>query len=290
MTLSTTTQSPRYISTCPVGCPASLALTAIVMPEGPLLRCPHCAQLVSQCSEDLYWQSMQEFNDPRGTLPDTRSAARGFRRGKKYLDRINTLSGKSPADTRLLDVGCSSGAFLTTALKLGYAAEGVEPAERAAATAQASGLKVHRGLLHEAAYADASFDAVSLLEVIEHLKEPLPLLQEVHRILKPGGIFLIGTGNAASWSARSFGAHWDYFKIAQHGGHISFFNPKSMEKLAAQAGFSVALLKTRSVRFGDRGNTSEPAYTLLKIAAELVNPLAAWWDQGEDMAVYLRKN
>ena len=208
---------------------------------------------------------------------------------QKYLDHINALSGKSPDATSLLDVGCSSGAFLATAVKLGFTAEGVEPAERAAATAQASGLKVHRGLLHEAAYASASFDAVSLLEVIEHLKEPLPLLKEIHRILKPGGIFLIGTGNAASWSARSFGAHWDYFSIARHGGHISFFNPKSLEKLAAQAGFSVALVKTRSVRFGDRANTSEPAYTLLKIAAELINPLAALWHQGEDMAVYLRK-
>ncbi len=280
----------RYITTCPVGCAPPLQSTPIVLPEGPLLRCPHCGQLVSQCSEALYWQSMQEFNDPRGTMPDARSAARGFRRGKKYLDHISALLGKAPAATRLLDVGCSSGAFLTTAVKLGYAAEGVEPAERAAATAQASGLKVHQGLLHEAAYADASFDAISLLEVIEHLKEPLPLLREVQRILKPGGIFLIGTGNAASWSAQSFGAHWDYFSIAKHGGHISFFNPKSIEKLAAQADFSVAQLKTRSVRFGDRGNTAEPAYTLFKIAAELVNPLAAWWDQGEDMAVYFRKN
>ncbi len=280
----------NLITTCPVGCTAPFETTTTVMPEGPLLRCPACGQLVSQCSEALYAQSMQEFNDPRGTLPDARSAERSQRRSKKYLDNISALLGKTPAQTRLLDVGCSSGAFLGAAVKLGYAAEGVEPAPQAAATARAAGLKVHTGLLHEAAFASASFDAVTLLEVIEHLKEPLPLLQECQRILKPGGILLVGTANADSWQARAFGAHWDYLSIAKHGGHISFFNPASLAKLAAQAGFAQALLKTRSVRFSDRGNSSEPVYTVLKIAAELVNPLAALLHKGSDMAMYLRRN
>lgn len=280
----------NLISACPVGCNARFETTAIVMPEGPLLRCPVCGQLVSQCSEALYWQSMQEFNDPRGTLPDARSAARSQRRSKKYLDNISALLGKTPAQTRLLDVGCSSGAFLGAAVKLGYAAEGVEPAAKAAATAQAAGLNVHQGLLEEAAFAGASFDTVTLLEVIEHLKEPLPLLREIQRILKPGGILLVGTANADSWQARAFGAHWDYLSIAKHGGHISFFNPHSLEKLAAQAGLSRALLKTRSVRFSDRGNSAEPVYTVLKVAAELVNPLAAFLHKGSDMAMYLRRD
>ena len=280
----------NLITTCPVGCTAPFETTTTVMPEGPLLRCPACGQLVSQCSEALYAQSMQEFNDPRGTLPDARSAERSQRRSKKYLDNISALLGKTPAQTRLLDVGCSSGAFLGAAVKLGYAAEGVEPAPQAAATARAAGLKVHTGLLHEAAFASGSFDAVTLLEVIEHLKEPLPLLQECQRILKPGGILLVGTANADSWQARAFGAHWDYLSIAKHGGHISFFNPASLAKLAAQAGFAQALLKTRSVRFSDRGNSSEPVYTVLKIAAELLNPLAALLHKGSDMAMYLRRN
>ncbi len=277
------------ITACPVGCTVPFETTRIAMPEGPLLRCPECGQLVSQCSEALYWQSMQEFNDPRGTLPDARSAVRSQRRSKKYLGNISALLGKKPAQTRLLDVGCSSGAFLGAAVRLGYAAEGVEPAAKAAATAQAAGLKVYQGLLHEAAYASASFDAITLLEVIEHLKEPLPLLQECQRILKPGGVLLVGTANADSWQAHAFGAHWDYLSIAKHGGHISFFNPKSLQKLAAQAGLTRALLKTRSVRFSDRGNSSEPLYSVLKITAELLNPLAALLHKGSDMAMYLRR-
>lgn len=279
----------NYLQTCPVGCLSTLQTTGIVLPEGPLMRCPQCAQLLSQCSEEWYWKSMEEFNDPRGTLPNERSVQRRFRRSSKFLNQISKLLGHRPKDIHLLDVGCSSGAFVDAAAKLGFRAEGVEPAAKAAATAQDAGLTVRQGMLHEVAYPDQSFDAVTLFEVIEHLKEPLPLLKECQRILRPGGILLIGTANATSWSAQAFGAHWDYLSITKHGGHISFFNPDSLERLTAKAGFSVAALKTRSVRFSDRDNSSEPAYTLLKIAGELANPLAALLDKGADMAMYLRR-
>lgn len=285
----TSISSSNYLQTCPVGCKSKLQTTDIELPEGPLLRCPQCLQLLSQCSEDWYWKSMEEFNDPRGTLPNERSVQRRFRRNSKFLSQISKLLRQDPQDIHVLDVGCSSGAFVDAAAKMGFHAEGVEPAAKAAATAQAAGLTVRQGLLHEVAYPDQSFDAITLFEVIEHLKDPLTLLLECQRILRPGGILLIGTANTASWSAQAFGAHWDYLSIARHGGHVSFFNPTSLQTLAAKAGFSIAALNTRSVRFSDRSNSSDPAYTLLKIAGELANPVAALLNKGADMAMYLRR-
>lgn len=232
---------------------------------------------------------MQEFDDPQGTLPNERSIARRFRRSKKFLDRIRSLFQQPPADIRLLDVGCSSGAFLATAVKLGFRAEGVEPAAQAAATARAAGLKVHQGLLQEAVYAEGQFDAITLFEVIEHLKHPLELLQECQRILRPGGIMLIGTGNAASWTMAAMGSRWEYLDIAKHGGHISFYNPGSIRTLAQQAGFMVADIRTRSVRFCDKSYCAEPVYTLAKLAGEFLNPIASLMGKGSDMAVYLRR-
>ncbi len=282
------TPETRYLNSCPVGCDAPLETTGYVLPEGALLCCTACGQLLSQCSEARYWESMQEFDDPHGTLPDARSEARRFRRSRKFLDRIAGLLHKPP-QIRLLDVGCSSGAFLGAAVRLGYAAEGVEPAPRAAATAQAAGLKVRQGLLQEAGYADGQFDAVTLFEVIEHLKQPQDLLNECRRILRPGGILLVGTGNAASWNMAAMGAKWEYLHIDRHGGHISFFTPHSMKALAQRTGFTVVDIRTRGVRFCEKGDCAAPVYSMMKLAGELLNPLAVLLGRGSDMAVYLRR-
>lgn len=280
----------RYMNTCPVGCDAPLETTTYVLPEGALLRCRACGQLLSQCTTAHYWQSMQEFDDPQGTLPVAGSEQRRFKRSKSFLDQIAKLLGQPPEQIRLLDVGCSSGAFLNTAVKLGFRAEGVEPAPKAAATAQAAGLKVHQGLLQEAGYADGQFDAITLFEVIEHLQQPLELLHECQRILRPGGILLIGTGNAASWSMAAMGARWEYLDIAKHGGHVSFFSPGSIASLAQRGGFSVAAVHTRGVRFCEKGDCATPVYRIAKLAGELLNIFAAMLGKGHDMAVYLKRN
>lgn len=279
----------RFLNTCPVGCDAPLETTRYILSEGALLRCQACGQLLSQCSTEHYWQSMQEFDDPQGTLPVAGSEQRRFRRSKSFLDRIAKLLGKSPEQIYLLDVGCSSGAFLNSAVKLGYRAEGVEPAPKAAATAQAAGLKVHQGLLQEAGYADGQFDAITLFEVIEHLQQPLELLRECQRILRPGGILLIGTGNAASWSMAAMGARWEYLDIVRHGGHVSFFNPGSIAALAQRSGFSVAAVNTRGVRFCEKGDCAQPVYRIAKLAGELLNIFAVLLNKGHDMAVYLKR-
>jgi 2-polyprenyl-3-methyl-5-hydroxy-6-metoxy-1,4-benzoquinol methylase len=281
---------PRYLQNCPVGCRAPLEITTHVLPEGALLRCSQCSQLISQCSEAHYRRSMQEFDDPQGTLPQAGSERRYLQRSKKFLDRISTLLGLSAGQIRLLDVGCSSGAFLRAAVKLGYPAQGVEPAPQAAAAALAAGLSVRQGMLHEAGYADGQFDAITLLEVIEHLQQPLDLLRECRRILRPSGILLIGTGNAASWSMAAMGAKWEYLDIAKHGGHVSFFNPGSIATLAQRSGFTVKVVRTSGVRFCEKGTCSKPLYRIAKMSGELLNIFATGLDKGHDMAVYLRRD
>lgn len=279
----------NYLNACPVGCSSELIATQYFLPEGALLSCSACGQLISQCTSTDYWESMKEFNDPKGTLPVSGSEQRSFRRGKGFLDRISKLLGKSPKQIRLLDIGCSSGAFLNTAVNLEFNAEGIEPAPKAAAAAKASGLNVHQGFLEEAKYADGRFDAVTLLEVIEHLSQPLELLKEVHRILRPGGVLLIGTGNADSWSMSVMGSRWEYLSISKHGGHISFFSPKSIGSLAQRSGFSVMEVHTRRVRFYEKGDCPKTLYKIAKVTADLLNAVAVFFDKGHDMTVYLRK-
>jgi SAM-dependent methyltransferase len=84
----------------------------------------------------------------------------------------------------LLDVGCGRGAFLQRARSKGWNVFGVEFSETAAWDARRSGLDVFTGDLSEAKFPSCYFDVVTLFNVIEHLRDPLCNVKEVHRILK----------------------------------------------------------------------------------------------------------
>lgn len=279
----------RYVLDCPLRCGEALMLTDIVLPEGPLLRCRGCGQLISQCSTERYHETMRQFDTPHGTDPATQSIARRDMLARRRLAMISAALHRPRGDTRLLDIGCSSGAFLRVASELGYSAEGVEPAPSAAHSAQRAGLKVYIGTLEQAALESAAYDALTMFEVIEHLREPLPLLAECRRILKPGGLLMIGTGNTASWTAAAMKGRWEYFHLEILGGHVSFFCPRSMRTLASRSGFDVLEIATRNVRFAEKAGTARGLYLLGKITGELLNLPARHLGRGHDMLALLRK-
>ncbi len=278
-----------YITLCPVGCSAPLEPTAIVLPEGALLRCAECGQLLSRIDERAYRESMRKFDGQGFNLPAPREAERRIRLARRRLDRIGTLLQKPPAEIRVLDVGCSRGNFLAAGARLGFQMEGVEPAASIAAAARAQGLTVHTGLLKDINVAAASFDAVTLFEVVEHLQAPLELVRECHRVLKPGGILVISTGNTASWTAAAMRGRWDYFHIATDAGHISFFNPRSLALLASRCGFGVERLETSRVKFFEKSEVARWRYVAGKLVAELLNLPAQLAGRGHDMLAYLRR-
>jgi len=279
----------RYVDACPIGCESGFHNTDIVFPEGPLRRCNNCGQLVSQCSEQLYWNSMKEFDDPKGTLPTGKAAYRLTRHTKRILDEIELFSGKKKSGLHLLDVGCSSGPFIVAAKNFGVEAEGVEPSSGPAKTALQSGLKVYQGYLDDINLPEESFDVITLFEVLEHLKDPLSLFKECHRILCSDGLLVIRTGNTDSWTFQYMKDRWKYFSIREHGGHISFFNPVSIRKLAERSGFTLTYIKTHRVCFYERGDIPFIYYRLIKIVSDLLNAPAALCGKGHEMRVYLKK-
>jgi len=277
-----------YITACPVGCAAPLKPTTITLPEGPLRCCTACGQLLSRIDEPAYWQSMRQFDQQQFNLPAPHEFERRLKVARRRLNKISALLNQPPAAIRVLDVGCSRGSFLAAGVKLGFRMEGVEPAPSMAAAARAQGLTAHTGLIEDIGFAAASFDAVTLFEVIEHLKEPLGLLQECRRVLNPGGLLVLSTGNTASWTVAAMRERWDYFHIAKDGGHISFYNPRSIALLASRAGFALERLETTRVKFFEQGDVVRWRYAAGKLAAELLNLPARLAGRGHDMLVFLR--
>lgn len=103
---------------------------------------------------------------------------------------------------------------------------------------------------------DNSFDVVLCLEMLEHLYSPMSVLQEFHRVLRPGGDLIITTPNAWSWSnflrnwmvgsltSRSQGSV--YRRYLGDADHKQFYDPLSLMSLLDRAGFDPLEVATRN--------------------------------------------
>lgn len=101
---------------------------------------------------------------------------------------------------KILDIGCATGFLLDEARKMGFDAYGVEISRWAAQFCrQQFNLNIFEGLLKEAEFPYNFFDAVVMVDSIEHLTNPKRTLEEIRRILKPGGILVISTPDMDSF-------------------------------------------------------------------------------------------
>ena len=134
---------------------------------------------------------------------------------------------------RLLEVGCAYGFFLQEA-KRHFDVAGIELAAEAAANARGAGLNVLTGVADEPTLAGlGSFDAIVMLDVIEHLPDPRETVRLLGRHLAPGGIIVITTGDFGSPVARLCGRRWRLMTPPQH---LWFFTPDSLSGLGRAAG------------------------------------------------------
>lgn len=141
---------------------------------------------------------------------------------------------------RLLDVGCGNGGMLRTMRWAGWRVEGVEPDAQAAATARASGLTVHEGPFEQTSLPAASFDAIVMHHVLEHMPMPLETLQHCRRLLRPGGLLWAVTPNLASAGYRTYSMDWVGLEVPRH---LVLWNPHSLEQALESADFDVAFLQ-----------------------------------------------
>jgi 2-polyprenyl-3-methyl-5-hydroxy-6-metoxy-1,4-benzoquinol methylase len=232
----------------------------------------------------------EEFDTSEGTWPPPKNMARLKRSTSKTLKRAKKILNREFSEMKLLDVGCSSGAFLSVASASGVECEGVEPAENAAKAAKSVGLNVHHGYLEDCKLPDKTYDIITISEVIEHLKDPVSLFKECRRLLTTNGIIVVRTANTDSWTVKVQKGNWHYFHIDRHGGHISFFCRSSMEELAKKTGFQIVKCCTRSLSFCDKDSISFVKYRFCKFFSEILYLPAKITGNGHEMEVYLMKD
>lgn len=145
---------------------------------------------------------------------------------------------------KLLDVGCGSGQFLVGMRELGWDVLGVEPDPEAARIAKERfGLPVIVAPLEEAGPPNNSFDAITMSHVVEHVHDPIAILRECARLLKPGGKLVVITPNIASLGHRLFRTAWRGLEPPRH---LNLFSPRTLHACAERAGLKIARLDTRA--------------------------------------------
>ena len=177
--------------------------------------------------------------------------AEDARARREAVARLELLERYRPERGRLLDVGCSAGAFLAIARERGWEVAGLD--------INPAAVEVVRRRLACSAWVGtlddvdqpAGFDAITLLDSLEHMPHPVAALAKVRRLLHPGGVVLVTTPNIDGWLprvtyqlfARTIGA-WE------HPGppaHIYQFSRRTLHAALERAGFEVGYTRTEAI-------------------------------------------
>jgi SAM-dependent methyltransferase len=195
-----------------------------------IYRCHSCGTLYSERSQLSYDGYYDESNL---TVPDFIN---------HRLDEVFQHLQVYRKVNRILDVGCGAGSLLQAARRAGWNAEGLEISQSAADYVRSLGFEVFQGDLSSAPYPDNHFDVVTASELIEHVADPLTMLEQIERIIRPGGLLWATTPNALSFSSRMLGVNWSTVCPPEH---LQLFSPNGVRKLIERAGFQRVQVKSR---------------------------------------------
>lgn len=160
---------------------------------------------------------------------------------------------------RLLEIGSSYGLFLKHFRNTAWETHGVEPSVAPAELSrQEWGLSnINNCVFAEIEYSPATFDIICSFHVIEHLKDPLSMLQKARSLLKPGGRLFLVTPNLAQIKANISEYYFLYY-----GLHLMFFTPATIECALRRCGFKIISIEQEIDRTAESGSMiieAEPA-------------------------------
>ena len=219
-----------------VACGSEDSQSLGVKNELELLRCRKCSTIYTPYSP---WYSSEYFYEVY--YPEQSLSPPAFVQTR--LEEITAGFSRYRQHNRLLDIGCGAGGLLLAARKNGWNAQGLEVAGQATEHVRSLGFEVFHGELQQAEFPSQHFDVITAAEILEHLSEPRLLVQEVARILRPGGLFWTTTPHAHGLSARVLGLKW---RCVCPPEHLQLFSVAGIKSLLRDVGF-------RQIRFQTTG-------------------------------------
>ena len=176
-----------------------------------------------------------------------------------------------------LDIGCATGMLIESMKGEGWEVRGVDICRESAEYGKAHrGVDIFPGTLEEAHFPDGRFGVVHFSHLIEHVPDPRGFLDEVRRILSPGGFAVITTPNIDGFQARLFGSAWR----SAIADHLVLFSKKTLVRLLQETGFEIM----QTVTWG--GLAAGTAPPLIKRPVDI---LAKKWGFGDVVMILAAK-
>jgi len=206
-----------------------------------VMRCPECGLLflsprptTAEIGQYYRYETYRQEFAP--AVEDETTWLRRWNRRYSLNKLCHFIDEAKPGGGTLLDVGCGTGNFLAQMRAQGaWTVYGLDTNQKAVEYAKRRfQLQVFHGVLEDASYPPASFDVVTLWNVLEHLHDPIKTLQEVRRVLCSDGVLILSIPNGESLDARLFGPHWIGLDPPRH---LYTFARKTLETLLLRTGF-----------------------------------------------------
>lgn len=194
---------------------------------------------------------------------------------------------------KVLEIGCSTGLMLSLFNKKGFEVRGIEISKKASEIAIGRGIEVAVLPFERAKFID-KFDLVVLNHTLEHLENPIKVLEKVKRILAPKGYLVIDLPNFGSPVAKVLRGHWPLLLPQEHLWH---FTPKAFQILFKKLNFKILKIKKAS-GIWDFGNPYLEIFSSIKefkkrfiknIITAAPSLLMTKLNEGSDLLIIARK-
>ena len=144
------------------------------------------------------------------------------------------MDGYVTRGRKLLEIGSNMGVFLDVAGRHRWEARGVEPSKWAVEQGiERFGVDLSQGTIEDLTDAPGSADAIVMLDVLEHLSDPLAALRRLRTVADEEGILVLSTVNVSGLHARMRGRTWPWFIRS----HLHYFAPETLSAMLSRAGF-----------------------------------------------------
>jgi SAM-dependent methyltransferase len=212
-------------------------------------------------------------------------------RSRNFLRILEVLERMIPERGALFDVGAATGILLDIARSRGWQPDGIEPSSWAVKfAAEKYGLALRDGPFEAVRLKENTYDAVMMIDFIEHTPLPYESVVRAHRILRPAGVLVLVTPDIHSLAAKIAGRRWWHFRPA----HLAFFSRASLQALLGRAGFTIVEERRYAWTFSAHYLFSRRSLTrpVLKnsVVASFLKRIPIKLALGDSFEIYARKD